>query len=188
MVDALPLMAWTAKPDGALYYFNRRWYEYTGQTPEEAAGNGWATTMPPDTEESVFARWHYSLTHKVPYEVECRYRRHDGEYRWHIARAEPIKNEAGELLYWLGTSTDIHDQKSLSDQLEKKVEERTIELSNANLALLRSNEELERFASVASHDLKEPLERSRCLVTCCNNPHPETQKPLSRRYGKPPTV
>jgi PAS domain S-box-containing protein len=158
-VDALPLMAWTAKPDGALDYFNRRWYEYTGQTPDEAAGNGWASTMPSDTEEAVFTRWHYSLENKVPYEVECRYRRHDGEYRWHIARAETIKNESGEVLYWLGTSTDIHDQKKLSDELERKVQERTNDLTNANLALRRSNEELERFASVASHDLKEPLRK-----------------------------
>lgn len=62
----MPLMDWTAKPSGALDYFNKRWYEYTGQTPEEAAGDGWASTMPPDTEEVVFTRWHYALNHKVP--------------------------------------------------------------------------------------------------------------------------
>lgn len=91
--------------------------------------------------------------------MEGQYRIYDGEYRWHIARAEPIKNDSGDVLYWLGTSTDIHDQKTLSDFLERKVQERTNDLIDANRALLRSNAELEQFASVASHDLKEPLRK-----------------------------
>lgn len=159
MVDALPLMAWTAKPDGNVDYLNRRWYAYTGQTPEEALGRGWASVMPIDTEESVYTKWKYALEHTTPYEVEVKYRNQKGEYRWHIVRAEPIKNESGTLLYWLGTSTDIHDQKTLSQQLERKIQERTNELISSNLALKRSNEDLEQFVSVASHDLKEPLRK-----------------------------
>ncbi|GAB4045065.1 hypothetical protein GCM10028774_66250 [Spirosoma jeollabukense] len=173
MVEALPLMAWTAKPEGALEYVNKRWYEYTGQTPQEALGSGWASTLPPDTKETVLTKWQYSLRDKVPYEVECQYRRHDGEYRWHIARAEPIKDEAGQVLYWLGTSTDIHEQKCLTDQLERKVQERTHDLISANLALLRSNEELEQFAYVASHDLQEPLRKIQSFGDLLKTQHAE---------------
>jgi PAS domain S-box-containing protein len=159
VVDSLPLMAWTATPDGQINYLNRRWYGYTGQTLEDSLGSGWTRVMPEDTEESVLRRWTESIQHQIPYEAECRYKRHDGNYRWHIARAEPIKNEKGELLYWLGTSTDIHDQKMLSEELEDLVHQRTNELNSSIAALRRSNESLEHFASVASHDLKEPLRK-----------------------------
>jgi len=159
IVDALPIIAWTAKSDGELNYFNKRWYEYTGQTPEQSLGSGWANTMPPEFHQITFQRWHYSLQHKVRYEIECKYRRHDGEYRWYIAQAEPIKNSKGEIVLWLGTSTDIHDQKTVSESLEKLVEQRTKDLIASNRELQRSNKDLEQFAYAASHDLKEPLRK-----------------------------
>ncbi|WP_262897594.1 PAS domain-containing sensor histidine kinase [Telluribacter humicola] len=170
MLEALPIVAWTAGPDGQLNYLNSRWYEYTGQTREESMGRGWANTMPPDTEEEVFKKWNYSLEHKVQYEAESMYRRYDGMYRWHIARAVPIKNEKDEVLYWLGTSTDIHDQKTLSQQLEQSVQERTRELTKANIDLKRSNDELEQFAYIASHDLKEPIRKIQFFSDLLQNP------------------
>lgn len=170
MLEALPLMAWTAKPNGELNYFNSRWYEYTGQTTEEAVGSGWTNATHSGNAEEVFRKWTYSIEHQVPYEVELMYRRHDGEYRWHIARAVPIKNEKDEVLYWLGTSTDIHDQKTLAQQLEKKVQERTRELTKANIDLKRSNDELEQFAYIASHDLKEPIRKIQFFTDLLQSP------------------
>ncbi|TCZ71415.1 PAS domain-containing sensor histidine kinase [Flaviaesturariibacter aridisoli] len=152
MVDALPLMAWTAGPEGAISYLNARWYAYTGQEPETALGSGWISAVPSSERGELAERWNKCLIDGTPYEAETRYRRHDGVLRWHSARAEPIRDTDGTILYWLGVSHDIHDQKTDSENLERLVSERT-------LALQRSNEELEQFAFIASHDLKEPLRK-----------------------------
>jgi two-component system CheB/CheR fusion protein len=86
-------------------------------------------------------------------------RRYDGAYCWFLARAVPMRNEEGAIVKWFGTCTDISDQKATSDLLEKKVTERTQELQKINQELELSNNELMQFASVASHDLKEPLRK-----------------------------
>ncbi|HEV7347576.1 PAS domain S-box protein [Telluribacter sp.] len=117
LLESLPQMAWTARPDGEVDYLNTRWYEYTGQAVEEALGNGWANTLAPKAGEEIFEQWAYCLEHGTPYEVELRYRRRDGEYRWHITRAEPIK-EGDKVVRWVGTCTDIHDFKELQESLE----------------------------------------------------------------------
>ncbi|RYY93282.1 MAG: PAS domain S-box protein [Chitinophagaceae bacterium] len=97
-------------------------------------------------------KWRASLAKGCVYEMETHYRRKDGALRWHSVRAEPIRDVDGSILYWLGVSHDIHDQKTAAENLERIVSERT-------LALQRSNEELEQFAFIASHDLKEPLRK-----------------------------
>ena len=113
----------------------------------------------PEDYERSWNVWKQSLETGKPYEIEYRMRRHDGVYRWLLARAMPLKDEEGKIIKWFGTCTDIHDQKVMNDVLEQKVIERTQELQRINLELEASNNELLQFASVASHDLKEPLRK-----------------------------
>ncbi len=111
LTNALPAFVWLAKPDGELHYFNDRWYEYTGQTPAEALPNGWADTLHPDDVGRTARAWAEARARGAVYEIEVRYRRWDGAYRWYVARAEPSRTPAGAITGWVGTSTDIHDRR-----------------------------------------------------------------------------
>jgi len=152
MAEAMPQIVWMTRPDGYHEYYNNRWYEFTGLTPEQSIGWGWSDPLHPDDLERSKARWQLSVEGGVPYEIEYRFRAADGKYRWFLARANPIRNERGTVTRWLGTCTDIDDSKRSAERLEDLVEART-------LALQRSNEELEKFAYIASHDLQEPLRK-----------------------------
>lgn len=118
LVDAVPSIVWFARQDGELEYFNDRWFEYTGQTPEEALPSGWATSLHPDDAERTAREWEEARALGVRYQNECRYRRRDGAYRWHVARAEPVRDAAGQIVRWFGTSTDIHEQKQAIERLD----------------------------------------------------------------------
>lgn len=111
LVDVGPNFVWFATPDGALHYLNDRWFEFTGQRREEALPDGWAATLHPDDAARTAATWAQARARGVTYEIEVRYRRHDGEYRWYLARAEPLRDAAGRIEAWFGSSTDIHDLK-----------------------------------------------------------------------------
>lgn len=106
--SALALI-WVATPDGAVRYLNDQWYRYTGQTPEEAIGKGWVRVLHPEDTGALALAGSAALATGTPYEVECRYRRSDGIYRRHLARAEPMHDADGALIAWVGTSTDIDD-------------------------------------------------------------------------------
>ncbi len=130
LADAVPAFVWFASPDGALHYLNHRWYEYTGQAPEQALPDGWAETVHPEDAERTAAAWGEALATGTNYEVELRYRRHDGAYRWYVARAEPVRDSTGTITTWFGTSTDIDDRKAaeaglrqLNETLEQRVAE-----------------------------------------------------------------
>lgn len=111
LADVLPAFVWFASPDGALHYLNDRWYEYTGQTPDAALPSGWADVLHPDDVERTAAAWSRSLEEGSTYEIEVRYRRRDGTYRWYVARAEPLRDDAGRVTGWFGASADIHDRR-----------------------------------------------------------------------------
>ena len=116
LADAMPQIIWTAAPDGGATYFNRRWFEYTGTAEDESGPDAWTRVVHPDDLPTAVARREQTLRSGEPFEVEYRFRAHDGAYRWHLGRAIPVRNEAGEIRSWIGTATDIHDRKLVEEQ------------------------------------------------------------------------
>jgi PAS domain S-box-containing protein len=132
LAEAMPNHVWWASPDGRMTWFNQRYYAYTGAAPGELAGGDWLQRIHPEDRERVQARWTSSLATERDFDVEYRICRNDGFHRWHLARAVPQRNEAGEVARWIGTHTDIEDQKAgawalarLNATLEEQVAART---------------------------------------------------------------
>jgi PAS domain S-box-containing protein len=109
LADAMPQIVWTADRDGKATYYNRQWFEYTGQT--EATEAGWTLAVHPDDLPRTVATRAETLESGEVFEVEYRFRAADGSYRWHLGRAVPIRAADGEIDFWVGTATDIHDHK-----------------------------------------------------------------------------
>jgi PAS domain S-box-containing protein len=116
LADAMPQIVWTADATGAATYFNRRWFEYTGMTLEDAGPNAWHLVVHPDDLPTAVSRREQTLLSGERFEVEYRFRSVKGEYRWHLGRAVPIRNDDGEITFWVGTATDIHVRKLIEDQ------------------------------------------------------------------------
>src|ERR671931_1776722 len=112
LADAMPQIVWTATPAGQATYYNRRWYEYTGVEPGPPAGDEWIQALHPDDVGPTDDRRRETLSSGEVFEVQYRFRAADGSYRWHLGRAVPIKRD-GEIEFWVGTATDIDDQKRI---------------------------------------------------------------------------
>lgn len=108
---------WTAEPDGRLDYVNGRAVEYFNRSSEDLVGDGWRDCVHPDDLAESVKRWAASLDNGNSYEMEFRLRRHDGEYRWHVAKATAGRDENGNIAKWYGTNTDINDQKNSEEKL-----------------------------------------------------------------------
>jgi PAS domain S-box-containing protein len=119
VIDAIPALAWCNLPDGSNEFLNKGWHEYTGLSEEESHGWGWQTAFHPDDLPPLMEKWMKMLTSGEPDEVEARLRRHDGAYRWFLIRAEPFRDESGDIVRWYGTSTDIEDRKRAEAEIEQ---------------------------------------------------------------------
>ncbi|UFH53194.1 PAS domain S-box protein [Spirosoma sp. KNUC1025] len=160
LMEAISQMTWTNTPEGQINFYNQQWYKYTGLNFSEPKMWGWQAVIHPDDLPHTLAAFEKALTNGTIFVVENRYRRgSDGMYRWHLNRALPIRDESGDISLWVGTATDIHEQKQLEAELEQQVQARTEQLVTSNQDLRRSNDNLEKFAYIASHDLQEPLRK-----------------------------
>lgn len=159
LADLVPQIIWTAKPDGFIDYYNSRWYEYTGFNEQEFGDSSWVPTLHPEDVSTVLKTWYQSVHAGSSYQIEFRLKNGStGEYRWFLSKALPIRDKEGIITNWFGTCTDIHEQKSITEKLEILVADRTKELQ-------RSNDDLQQFAHVASHDLKEPVRKIKTFVS-----------------------
>jgi PAS domain S-box-containing protein len=111
IINTIPTTAWTARPDGYCDFLNQGWVDYTGLTAEKAQGWGWAEAIHPDDREQLVEVWQSSLGSGIPVDTEARIRRFDSSYRWFLIRANPLKDEAGNILKWYGTCVDFEDRK-----------------------------------------------------------------------------
>lgn len=173
MVETIPEIAWVASPDGPYNFYNKKFYEYTGMNEEEAGKDWkWKSIVHPEMFEERNKSWEHSLKTGEDFYFESLLKRHsDQTYRWHISRATAIKNDKGEITLWAGISSDIHEQKLFAQELERQVKERTKALIDSVIHLQHSNENLEQFASIASHDLQEPLRKIQTFTTLLQQRH-----------------
>jgi two-component system phosphate regulon sensor histidine kinase PhoR len=132
LANNIPQLTWTNLPNGDVDYYNQQWYTYTGFNFEDTKKWGWQNIVHPDDLQVTAEKYQHSLKSGEIFDVENRYKRVDGVYRWHLSRALPLRNDEGEIVFWVGTATDIEDQKQEMDRKDE-------------------------FIGIASHELKTPL-------------------------------
>ena len=164
LAETLPQLVWMTDENGEQQYASSRWKKFTGIDP--TGPESWQQIVHPADMQRIASAWGNSIKSGREYNAEVRLKNKDGQFRWHFVQGEPIRNEEGKIFKWIGAFTDIHDQKTVTEKLESLVIDRTAELQ-------RSNYDLQQFAHVASHDLKEPLRKIKTFTNRLEN-DPET--------------
>ncbi|MEW6371532.1 MAG: ATP-binding protein [Pseudomonadota bacterium] len=139
IANAMPQMVWSTLPDGYHDYYNERWYEFTGMEPGSTDGAHWADVLHPEDRAPAWAAWRDSLASGQPYEIQYRLRDRAGVYRWVLGRAMAVRDDDGAIVRWMGTCTDIDDQKQ------------------AENALRLANQRKDDFLAMLAHELRNPL-------------------------------
>jgi len=120
LFEAMPQLGWTAQPDGFIDYYNRGWYDYTGTTFEQMQGWGWESVHHPDHLDRAKGLWTRAIELGEAVELEFPLRHRDGSFRWFLTRVQPIRDESGTLIRWVGINTDIHDHRMARQLLHEQ--------------------------------------------------------------------
>ncbi|UYZ65105.1 PAS domain-containing protein [Hymenobacter weizhouensis] len=144
LANAIPQLAWMADETGSIFWYNDRWFRFTGTTLDQMRGWGWQQVHDPNHVERVTEGFRAAVASGEKWEDTFPLRRHDGEYRWFLSRALPVHNEAGQVVRWCGTNTDVTEQKQLQDQLERAYSDLEAKVMFRTLDLEREVQELRR--------------------------------------------
>jgi len=155
LAEAIPQIVWTATPKRGVDYCNQRWYDLTGLNEKQTMGWGWPNGLHPDDRPVALKNWDKAQSAGEPFEMEYRIRNAAGGFRWHLARATPMRDSAGAIVKWFGACADIDDQIHNQQVLEKQVQQHTAALMEANLRL----ESEMRERNLAQQELNQHTER-----------------------------
>ena len=168
VIEAIPTMAFITLADGGSVWVNRRWVEYTGLSVDSTSGGGWRSTVHPDDFDGHINKWQASIASGEPFENEARHRSANGEYRWFLVRAVPLRDESGRIRKWYGTLTDIEDRKRAEQERER------LRQLEADLAYMNREMTMGELAASLAHELKQPMaaaanDANACMQWLCRD-------------------
>jgi len=146
IANLVPQMVWSARGNGEVDYCNQRWYDFTGLPEGATRGHEWDVALHPEDRDRAWTLWRRCLATGEPYDIEYRMRFNTGEYRWVLGRALPMRDATGQIVRWMGTCTDIQDQKGVQEVLERSQE-----------ALRTADRQKDHFLAMLAHELRNPL-------------------------------
>ena len=186
IINTIPMLAWSTRPDGFCDFLNQRWLDYAGMPAEQAYGCGWAAAIHPDDATGLQEYWRSCLASGTPADTEARLRRFDGVYRWFLFRDNPLRDEAGNIVKWYGTAVDIEDRKRAEEELRRsevllaegqRVSQTGSFYWRVDTDEIRSSDELYRILEL---DRDTPLTLSRIAVRV----HPEDIASLNEQVAQ----
>jgi diguanylate cyclase (GGDEF)-like protein/PAS domain S-box-containing protein len=186
LADNIDQLAWMADDTGSIFWFNKRWFEYTGAAPEQVLGWGWQKVPHPDHIKRVMEKFKHCIKAGIVWEDTFPLRRHNGQYRWFLSRAIPIRNEAGRVQQWFGTNTDITEQRQVEDalreskaQLGATFDQAAVGIVHISVPERRILQVNQTFCRIVGYEPDELL-----ALTVSDLTHPEDAQAYEEQYDR----